>query len=210
MLAAVDTVTAAPSSFLAEVAKEGYAQEEQRDGCELLGVALRSLDRILPVDRRLTVDVGRFMRYAWRNIKVSEPSRYLHVANFDSVGLATATALGAAVYDTTSPAIAVVGDGGFMLGGIGEFNTAVRYGLDVVVAVVNDGAYGAEYRDLKLEDRNPDWCRFDWPNFASVAEALGGTGIRVTSLDDLPRMEAALRARAHPLLIDIVLDPDDV
>jgi thiamine pyrophosphate-dependent acetolactate synthase large subunit-like protein len=51
---------------------------------------------------------------------------------------------------------------------------------------------------------------FDWPSFADVANALGGRGIAVRGNDDLALAEAAIVTRDRPLLIELVLDPNDV
>ena len=95
-----------------------------------------------------------------------------------------------------------------MMGGLSEFNTAVRLNLPMVVIVCNDAAYGAEH--IQLRDRGLDakTTEFDWPSFATTAEALGGTGITVSSLSDWPRVETALNHLSGPLLIELKLHPD--
>ena len=49
--------------------------------------SLRELDRILPEDRILVTDGGRFMVEAWKTIKVSEPTSFVMTINFASIGL---------------------------------------------------------------------------------------------------------------------------
>jgi len=102
------------------------------------------------------------------------------------------------------------GDGGFMMGGLGEFNTAVRLKQDLVVILCNDGAYGAEH--IQFIDRNmdPGLTQFDWPCFAEVATALGGRGILVRSDRELQTAIDAIDSRDRPLLIELRLDPNDV
>ena len=79
----------------------------------------------------------------------------------------------------------VAGDGGFMLGGLTEFSTAVRHGVDVVVFVMNDGAYGAEYIQFRNKDMDPAISTFNWPDLGPVATALGGQGFTVRNLAEL-------------------------
>jgi acetolactate synthase I/II/III large subunit len=81
------------------------------------------------------------------------------------------------------------GDGGFMMGGVNEFNTAVRLGLDLIVIVCNDSAYGAEHIQFVDRDMDPGLSQFEWPSFAEVATALGGEGIRVQSKDRTRRRD---------------------
>jgi acetolactate synthase-1/2/3 large subunit len=48
---------------------------------------------------------------------------------------------------------------------------------------------------------------FEWPDFAPVADALGGTGYTVRDAADLEYALAALPTRNGPVLLDIKIDP---
>ena len=102
------------------------------------------------------------------------------------------------------------GDGGFMMGGINEFNTAVRMNSDLIVIVANDSAYGAEHIQFIDRQMDPSLAMFSWPSFAEVATTLGGEGIEVASVDDLEIAMTAIQKRSKPLLIELKLDPNDV
>ena len=102
------------------------------------------------------------------------------------------------------------GGGGFMMGGINEFNTAVRLKQDLIVIVANDSAYGAEHIQFLDRKMDPGLSMFDWPSFADIATALGGQGLTVTSVAELDLAIAALDTRDRPLLIELRLDPNDV
>jgi len=97
-----------------------------------------------------------------------------------------------------------------MHGGLAEFNTAVRHGADLVVVICNDRAYGAEVE--KYRRRYPDGAMdpgliaFDWPDFATVATALGGEGLAIRADTDWTAAAEAIRKRTRPLLIDVRLD----
>jgi len=97
-----------------------------------------------------------------------------------------------------------------MMGGINEFNTAVRLRQDLIVVVCNDSAYGAEHIQFLDRKMDPGLSQFDWPSFAAVANALGGTGIQVNSADEFEVAAAAIRDRDRPLLIELLLDPNEV
>ena len=97
-----------------------------------------------------------------------------------------------------------------MLGGLTEFNTAVRHNVDLIVIVCNDGSYGAEHIQFRNRNLSPDISCFEWPDFAPLADALGGQGFSVRSQDDLDVACAAIDKRTRPLLIDLKLDPDHV
>jgi len=170
--------------------------------------ALRELNRRLPCERTLTVDGGRFTDEVIRRFSVLRPRAWAcSFAGFGAIGNGLAVAIGMGCADRKSPAVALVGDGSFMLGGLAEFSTAVRHKVDLIVVICNDGCYGAEYRKLAARDFETEHSLFDWPDFAPVADALGGVGCTVRSLDDLPYVEKVVTGRDRPVLIDLKLDP---
>lgn len=173
--------------------------------------SLLRFDKALPEDRVLVTDGGRFMRHAWTLVRAPNLHSFVVPCNSGSIGLGLSHAIGAAVAAAGRPTVLLTGDGGFMHGGIGEFNTAVRYKLDLIIIVCNDGAFGAEVAkfNFKYPDRRPDpgLIMFDWPDFAPVAIALGGQGVTVRCADDLAKAEEAIARRTRPLLIDLKVDP---
>jgi acetolactate synthase-1/2/3 large subunit len=172
--------------------------------------ALRRVDAAIPSDRTLVLDGGRFIFHALRQLHVPEPSAYVHTVNFGSIGLGMGNAIGAAFGAPARPVLLVCGDGGFMLGGLTEFATAVRHRIDLVVVVLNDGAYGAEHIQLRRKGMDPAISTFTWPDFGPVATALGGRGFTARNLDELDAALAAIAERDRPVLIDVKLDPDQV
>jgi thiamine pyrophosphate-dependent acetolactate synthase large subunit-like protein len=123
------------------------------------------------------------------------------------MGLGVAAAIGAACVRPEVPTVAVVGDGGFMMS-LGEFNTAVRNDLDLMVIVLNDGSYGSEYHKFRLTGLETDLSLFNWPDLATLGSGLGGRGIVVRNLEnDLTGLVEAIETRDRPLLIDVRLDP---
>ncbi|GAA2448123.1 thiamine pyrophosphate-binding protein [Actinomadura vinacea] len=172
--------------------------------------ALMRLESTFPKERTLVFDGGRFIHHAFRLLRVPEPSAYVHTVNFGSIGLGMGNAVGAAFGEPARPVLLVTGDGGFMLGGLAEFGSAVRHGLDLVVVVLNDGAYGAEHIQLRNKDMDPEISTFEWPDFGPVATALGGQGFTVRDRAELDEALAAIEHRDRPVLIDIKIDPDAV
>src|SRR5699024_3710683 len=102
----------------------------------------------LPEGAQQVCDVGRFAYSTWPHITV-DPKRWFYAGAFGSIGLGTATAIGAAVARPEVPTALYVGDGGTMQA-LGELHTAVRNELPLIVMVLNDHCYGAEY--LKLHE----------------------------------------------------------
>ena len=172
--------------------------------------ALEKLERALPTNRVLTTDGGRFMTEVWCRISAPDPQSFIVTAHFGSIGLGLQAAIGASLAVKDRPVIVFTGDGGFMMGGINEFNTAVRLKRDLIVIVCNDSAYGAEHIQFVDRDMDPGLTMFEWPSFAQIATSLGGQGIEVQSEADLDAAIVAIEQRNKPLLIELKLDPDDV
>jgi len=168
--------------------------------------ALRRLDDLLPQHRLVISDGGRFMMESLRHISVGDPCDFVFPANFGSIGTGMGAAIGAAAARPDHTAIMVCGDGGFMHGGLAEFSTAVREGLDLIVVVCNDGGYGAEHVQFVDRGLDPSLSLFSWPDLAAVAAAQGGEGFTVRNLDDLDQAGKVIADRRRPLLIDVRLD----
>jgi len=170
--------------------------------------ALRAIDTAMPPDRTFVTDAGRYLAAAWTQIHVEQPGAFVFTVNFGAIGTGVASAIGAAHGRPGHPVLLVCGDGGLMLGGLAELSTAARLGLDLVVVVCNDGAYGAEYVQLANAGLPTGISQFAWPPLAPLARALGLEAVSVRTSADWPAAHDLIAGRSGPVLIDLVLDPD--
>jgi acetolactate synthase-1/2/3 large subunit len=181
-----------------------------KDGFVDYVYALERLEEALPTERVLVTDGGRFMTEVWCRLSVPDPQSFVCTVNFGAIGLGLQEAVGAGVAAPDRPVVLFSGDGGFMMGGINEFNTAVRLGLDLIVIIANDSAYGAEHIQFVDRKMDPSLTEFHWPSFVDVAKSLGGDGLEVRSKEQLEEALDALSNRKGPFLIELRLDPLDV
>jgi acetolactate synthase-1/2/3 large subunit len=100
----------------------------------------------------------------------------------------------AAILNPAKRILAVCGDGGFMMNSQ-EMETAVRLGLNLVVLIIQDNAYGM-IRWKQAAEKFADWgLTFGNPDFVAYAESYGARGWRIETADDLvPTLEAAFSA----------------
>lgn len=213
----LDEAGVKPTSFaspeLAErlaARSDGGFTDRSTDETVDIRTAMLRIEQAFPAERNLVFDGGRFIFNAFTMLHCPEPSAYVHTVNFGSIGLGMGNAIGAALGAPERPTLLVTGDGGFMLGGLAEFATAVRHGIDLVVVLFNDSAYGAEHIQFRNKGMDPAISMFQWPEFGDVATALGGRGFTVRNLTELDRALAAIESRDRPMLIDIKIDPDKV
>ncbi|MEX0868759.1 MAG: thiamine pyrophosphate-dependent enzyme, partial [Nitriliruptoraceae bacterium] len=167
--------------------------------------ALRAIDDAITPTRRVVVDVGHFSTFPCQTMPAAFAGQLLPALGFAAVGLGVPTAIGAALA-TDDPVVAVVGDGG-MLMSLPELRTLARTGARVVVAVLNDAAYGAEVHHLRRRGLVDAVARFDATDFVAVAEALGIPAARIDAPDDLDRLPTLLSSLDGPQLLDIAINP---
>jgi thiamine pyrophosphate-dependent acetolactate synthase large subunit-like protein len=213
----LDEAEAPPARYRSPELQRGLAQWQAEDRIERTGSAaldirdaLYRADAVVPGQRSLVIDAGRFAHEALRIMTVDHPTRYVHALNVAQIGMSLSYGVGSAFGGPDRPAVVVMGDGGFMLGGMTEFNTAVRNSVDLIVFVMNDGAYGAEYYRFIAQEMDASLTTFDWPDLAEVARSLGGVGITVRELADFDQVEKEIAQRARPILVDVHLDKDTI
>lgn len=166
------------------------------------------LGSVLPAGSQQVSDVGRFSHSTWRHITV-DPARWMYAGAFGSIGLGVAISIGASVASRDRPTVLYVGDGGAMQGFI-ELSTAVREKVPLVVMVLNDQCYGAEYKKLELFGSSSSQSFNDWPSFADMAGALGAHSVRATTMDELKEAASAIEQEQFPLVIEVIADPNKV
>jgi acetolactate synthase-1/2/3 large subunit len=139
----------------------------------------------MPDDGILISGMTQLGYYSRSYFPVYEPQSFLTSSYFGNLGYAYPTALGAKVAQPDKAVVALSGDGGFLFNSQ-ELATAVQYGINAVVVVFNDNAYGNVLRDqenrfsgrtIGSELHNPD--------FVKLAEAYGARGVRAYGPEEL-------------------------
>jgi acetolactate synthase-1/2/3 large subunit len=160
----------------------------------------------MPSDGILVAGMTQIGYYTRTHYPVYESGTYLTSSYSGNLGYAFPLALGAKVAQPDRAVVAISGDGGFLYNSQ-ELATAVRYGINAVVVVFNDNAYGNVLRDqvnrfggriIGAELHNPD--------FVKLAEAYGARGVRARGPKEL---ETALRqalAAEAPTLIEVPVE----
>jgi thiamine pyrophosphate-dependent acetolactate synthase large subunit-like protein len=170
-------------------------------------VALITLNDVLPAERMVLSDGGHYFGYPAMYFDVPEPDAFALAANFGSIGLGLGTAIGAAVARPDRLCLLVVGDGGLLMS-LPELESAVRNRVRLVVAVVNDAAYGAEVHSMRAQGLDADAARFPETDFVRLATGLGARGVAVTSVAELKQVAELLSDLDGPLVVDMKVDPD--
>jgi acetolactate synthase I/II/III large subunit len=166
---------AARAARVRERIENGLAEQDR----ELERALLGTIREAVPPGAVTAWDMTILAYWAAAHFPVTKPRRFLYPLGSGTLGYAWPAALGAAVALPGTPALAVVGDGGFLYG-TQELAAARQYGLDVVILVVDDGGYGIlrEYqRDSFGETYAVD---LEEPDYVALAAAYGVLAERTT------------------------------
>jgi thiamine pyrophosphate-dependent acetolactate synthase large subunit-like protein len=162
----------------------------------------RDLDALLPADRVVAVDSGNFMGYPAAYLDVHDQHSFCFTQAFQSIGLGLATAIGAAVASPGRLTVAALGDGGALMSAM-ELETVVRLGLDMLVVVYDDHAYGAEVHHFGPDGAPLDTVVFPDTDIAAIGRGFGLDTVTVRAPSDLDAVRAWLDAgRRRPMLVD--------
>jgi acetolactate synthase-1/2/3 large subunit len=162
----------------------------------------RDLDALLPEDRVVAVDSGNFMGYPAAYLGVRDHRSFCFTQAFQSIGLGLATAIGAAVASPGRLTVAALGDGGALMSAM-ELETVRRLGLDMLVVVYDDHAYGAEVHHFGPDGAPLDTVMFPDSDIAAIGRGFGFDAVTVRSAADLDAVRGWLDAgRPRPMLVD--------
>lgn len=145
---------------------------------------VRSVREVLGREDIISLDNGIYKLWFSRLYKTYAPNTVLLDNALATMGAGFSAGLVAKLLHPERRVLAICGDGGFMMN-CQELETAVRYGISLVVLILNDNAFGfikwkqkkMHFEDFALDYGNPD--------FALLAKSFGVTGMKVKENDDL-------------------------
>jgi acetolactate synthase-1/2/3 large subunit len=181
--------------------KERVAQCRDRGSKPLHPV--EAVDAVVAAVPQSTVFVtshGNVDFWADARIRVRSLDSYVRAGQAGALGAEIPYGVGATFAKTGAPVVVFVGDGGVAYH-VTELETAVRYGKQVIVVVLDDEKWAA----IALPQRNSyggeyemDLPRRDW---AKVAEGLGARGVRADSITAISSAVESLLETGRPGLI---------
>jgi acetolactate synthase-1/2/3 large subunit len=152
---------------------------------------VRDVRKVMPEDGIVCLDNGMYKIWFARNYRTRVANSLLLDNALATMGAGLPSAMMAALLYPERRVLAVCGDGGFMMNSQ-ELETAVRLGLNLVVLILQDDAYGMIRWKQAVDGYSDFGLTFGNPDFAAYARAYGAKGSRVEGPDDLvPTLEAA-------------------
>ena len=148
--------------------------------------------------------------WAAQYYKYKEPHTLLTSGGLGTMGYGLGAAIGAKVGRPEKTVINIAGDGCFRMN-MNEVATAARFNIPVIEVVINNHVLGMvrQWQTLFYNGNYSATVLNDKVDFVKVAEALGATGIRVTTREE---MREAIEKAIHlggPVVLDCQIDKDD-
>jgi acetolactate synthase-1/2/3 large subunit len=172
-----------------------------------IGDIVEHLNETLGDDAIIANGAGNYTGWVHRHTRFRGfPTQLAPTAG--SMGYGLPAAIAAKLHYPHRQVICWAGDGCYLMHGQ-ELATAVQYGANIIVLVVNNNMYGTirmhqernfPDRVIGTELRNPD--------FVALARSYGAFGARVTDSNDFAAVFEAATHSGKPALIELQVDPD--
>jgi len=167
-----------------------------------------TLSEVAADDAMFFVDTGTACIWTARHVNVGGNRRLFGSFSWASMANAAPNAFGAALAYPGRQAIAMCGDGGFTMLGLGDLLTQVERKTPVVQIILNNGSLDFVNIEQQEAGMMPFGVEFKNPDFAKVAQAMGAKGIRIENPGDVrDGLAAALAHKSGPVVVDAVVDP---
>ena len=151
-----------------------------------------ALERALPRDWQLVNSSGH-CSWFFAQMPSRPQEKFLSIREFGAIGNGISFAIGVAAARPKETVVLLDGDGSLMMH-VQELETLKRHGLNILVVVMNDGAYGSELHKLRAEGMREDGSVFGYSDFAAIARGFGVAGKTCRNLDEVPKLVADFAA----------------
>ncbi|MHB8103426.1 MAG: acetolactate synthase large subunit [Methanosarcina sp.] len=145
---------------------------------------VQSVRKALGREDIITLDNGIYKLWFSRLYNTYAPNTIILDNALAAMGGGLPAGITAKLLNPERRVLAICGDGGFMIN-CQELETAIRYGIPVVVLILNDNAFGFikwGQKKMNFEDFGLDYGN---PDFSLFAESFGAAGFKIREGDDL-------------------------
>lgn len=200
--------------------QEIWSAETSRPYADGPGIDPRALVHVLreelPVDATVLADVGVHHNWLVQHWQTTGPRTLLQSWGYAAMGFGVAGAIGAKLAAPDRPAVAVCGDGGFLMTAH-AVATAVEYELPIVWVVWNNGGYISirdqqrayfDGREIATSFRRESTGELHSADFAMLGKSMGARGTRVEARAELAQALRDALAHDGPTVIEAAVPSD--
>lgn len=175
--------TEAVAKAIAETPADG-AEFPREPGVHDPRDVVTALDAAIPEDWELVNSSGHCSFY-FAQMPRRPFARFLTIREFGAIGNGISFAMGVAAARPGTPVVLFDGDGSLLMHAQ-ELETIRRHKLNILIVVLNDGAYGSEIHKMRAEGLSDAGAVFGRTDLAAVARGFGIGGETIADLDRLP------------------------
>ena len=166
-----------------------------------------NLEDMLPEDAIVSNGAGNYSGFLHRYFLFKEFRTQL-APTCGAMGYGLPAAVAAKLASPNRTVVALAGDGCFLMNGQ-ELATAVQYGANVIVLLVNNGMYGTirMHQERTFPGRVVGTTLVN-PDFAALAESYGAYGETVTETEQFRGAFQRAVDSGKPALLELKVDPE--
>ena len=171
---------------------------------------IEQIDNFTDSQAIITTEVGQNQMWAAQYYHYRRPRQFLSSGGLGTMGYGLGAAMGAKYGCPNQLVFNIAGDGCFRMN-LNELATASRYNIPIIEVVLNNHVLGMvrQWQNLFYEARYSATVLNDSVDFVKLAEAMGATGIRVTTREEFTdAFQKALDSKT-PVVLDCIINCDD-
>lgn len=165
------------------------------------------LSKLAADDAIISTDSGTITSWVAQEFVLKKDQKFSCSGNLATMAPGLPYSIAAKLAYPERQSIAFVGDGGFTML-MGDFVTAVKYNLPIIVIIIKNNALGQIKWEQIVFLGNPEYGIELQPiDFAAYARACGGEGIAVDKPEEIrPALERAMSC-GKPCVVEVTVDP---
>ena len=169
---------------------------------------MRAIKGAAGPELRLVTDVGQHQMWAARFFEFTKANSHITSGGLGTMGFALPAAMGVAFAFPDEPVWVVAGDGGFQMN-IQELATIRDFGLNIKVAVLNNGYLGMVRQWQQFfHNRRYSETPITGPDYEQLTAAYGLTGRTVREGDDVEGAVRWAQGQEGCTILDFHIDPE--
>lgn len=190
------------------------------------GVVIQKINEVFP-DAIIATEVGQNQMWAALYYNFKHSRSLITSGGLGTMGFGFPAAIGAKLANPDKTVIDIAGDGSIQMN-IQEMATAVQEGVNVIIAILNNGYLGMvrQWQELFFNRRysatclrrrpscppvctgESQNCSYN-PDFVKLAEAYQAVGFRVTKESEItPVLQEACKVKDRPVIIDFIIEEE--
>lgn len=178
-------------------------------GAVQMGAVMAHLRETLPANAIMTNGAGNYAIWLHRFWRFREFGSQLAPTS-GSMGYGLPAAIAAKLRQPDREVVCFAGDGCFQMTGQ-EFGTAVQFGANVIVLVIDNGMFGTiRMHQERRYPRRVSATELLNPDFAALARCYGGHGETVAATADFAPAFDRARTCGKPAIVHLRIDPEAI